>query len=166
MGETTRGRTGKWAKRPGGETTLGERESGRNDSGANGKVGETTRIRYENNISCQTLCSWLLQYMNTVYDVLLSDSMDVNSVRLSHQPFQTHREKRRNKNVTPAYYWCHGLLSFLSEGCKCRRRARFATLKYCCYALTDKINTTSGGCPIGPSLCSVVLEYEPSGNGR
>ena len=44
MGETTQGRTGKWAKRPGGETTRGERESGRNDSGANGKVGETTRI--------------------------------------------------------------------------------------------------------------------------
>ena len=45
MGETTQGRTGKWAKRPGGETIRGERESGRNDSGANGKVGETTRIR-------------------------------------------------------------------------------------------------------------------------
>ena len=44
MGETTQGRTGKWAKRPGGETTQCERESGRNDSGANGKVGETTRI--------------------------------------------------------------------------------------------------------------------------
>ena len=45
VGETTQGRTGKRAKRPGGETTRGERESGRNDSGANGKVGETTRIR-------------------------------------------------------------------------------------------------------------------------
>ena len=45
MGETTQGRTGKWAKRPGGETTRGERESGRNDSGANGKVGEMTPIR-------------------------------------------------------------------------------------------------------------------------
>ena len=44
MSETTQGRTGKWAKRPGGETTRGERESGRNDSGANVKVGETTRI--------------------------------------------------------------------------------------------------------------------------
>ena len=44
MGETTQGRTGKWAKRPGSETTRGERESGRNDSGANGKVSETTRI--------------------------------------------------------------------------------------------------------------------------
>ena len=44
VGETTQGRTGKWAKRPGGETIRGERESGRNDSGANGKVGETTRI--------------------------------------------------------------------------------------------------------------------------
>ena len=29
MGETTQGRTGKWAKQPGGETTRGERESGR-----------------------------------------------------------------------------------------------------------------------------------------
>ena len=44
MGETTQGRTGKWAKRPGGETTRGERENGRNDSGANTKVGEATRI--------------------------------------------------------------------------------------------------------------------------
>ena len=44
VGETTQGRMGKWAKRPGGETTQGERESGRNDSGANRKVGETTRI--------------------------------------------------------------------------------------------------------------------------
>ena len=44
MGETTQGRTWKWAKRPGGETTRGKKESGRNDSGANGKVGETTRI--------------------------------------------------------------------------------------------------------------------------
>ena len=48
MGETTQGRAGKWAKRPGGETTRGERESGRNDSGANGKVGETTRILNDN----------------------------------------------------------------------------------------------------------------------
>ena len=40
MGETTQGRTGKWAKR-----LRGERESGRNDSGANGKVGETTQGR-------------------------------------------------------------------------------------------------------------------------
>ena len=46
MGETTQRQMGKWAKRPGGETTRGECESGRNDSGANGKVGETTRIRY------------------------------------------------------------------------------------------------------------------------
>ena len=44
VGETTQGRTGKWAKRPGGETTRGERECGRNDPGANGKVGETTGI--------------------------------------------------------------------------------------------------------------------------
>ena len=41
VGETTQGRTGKWAKRSG-----GERESGQNDSGANGKVGETTRIQF------------------------------------------------------------------------------------------------------------------------
>ena len=46
MGETTQGRTGNWANRPGGETTRSERESGRNDSGAKGKVGETTRIRF------------------------------------------------------------------------------------------------------------------------
>ena len=46
VGETTQGRTGKRAKRSGVETTRGERESGRNDSGANGKVGETTRIRF------------------------------------------------------------------------------------------------------------------------
>ena len=39
MGETTQGRTGKWATRPGGETTRGDMESGRNDSGVNGKVG-------------------------------------------------------------------------------------------------------------------------------
>ena len=44
-GETTQGRTGKWAKR-----LRGERESGRNDPGAKrlgakGKVGETTRGR-------------------------------------------------------------------------------------------------------------------------
>ena len=45
VGETTQGRTGKWAKRPGVETIRGEMERGRNDSGANGKVGETTRIR-------------------------------------------------------------------------------------------------------------------------
>ena len=51
MGETTQGRTGKWAKRPGGETTRGERESGRNDSGANGKVGETTRIHQKRLLS-------------------------------------------------------------------------------------------------------------------
>ena len=43
-GGTSRGPTGKWAKRPGGEKTRGERESGRNDSGAKGKAGETTRI--------------------------------------------------------------------------------------------------------------------------
>ena len=36
---------GKVGERPGGETTRGERESGRNDSGANVKVGETTQIR-------------------------------------------------------------------------------------------------------------------------
>ena len=46
---------GKWAKRPGGETTRGERESGRNDSGANGKVGETTRI--PNVYAFQSLCT-------------------------------------------------------------------------------------------------------------
>ena len=36
------------AKRLGGETTHGERESGQNDSGANWKVGEMTRIRHYN----------------------------------------------------------------------------------------------------------------------
>ena len=41
----TRGRTEKWAKRFGGETTQGERESGRNYLGANGKVVKTTRIQ-------------------------------------------------------------------------------------------------------------------------
>ena len=43
MGETTEGRTEIWAKPLGGETTRGERGSGRNDSGTNGKVGETTQ---------------------------------------------------------------------------------------------------------------------------
>ena len=33
----TRGQTGKWVKRLGGETTRGEMESGRNDSGRTGK---------------------------------------------------------------------------------------------------------------------------------
>ena len=44
MGETTQGRTGKWAKRLRGETTRGKRESERNNSGSNGKVVEMTRI--------------------------------------------------------------------------------------------------------------------------
>ena len=43
MGETTRG-----------ETTLGERESRGNDSGANGKVGETTRIQGETRVDSQS----------------------------------------------------------------------------------------------------------------
>ena len=56
MGETTQGRTGKLAKRPGGETNRGERESGRNDSGANGKVGETTRILWHRGLLYKLSC--------------------------------------------------------------------------------------------------------------
>ena len=37
---------GKWAKLLGGETTRGERRSGRNDPWTNGKVGETNRISF------------------------------------------------------------------------------------------------------------------------
>ena len=44
-GEQESGRNDSGANGKVGETTRGERESGRNDSGANGKVAETTRIR-------------------------------------------------------------------------------------------------------------------------
>ena len=57
MGEMIQGRTGKWAKRPGDETTRGERESGRNDSGANGKVGETIQIRAHRSMTGRMNCN-------------------------------------------------------------------------------------------------------------
>ena len=89
MGETTQGRTGKWAKRLGGGTTRGERESGRNDSGANGKVGETTRVLLNDT------------YAETELNVLIEDTyykIPVTSIgRATFFIYKT--QGRRFKNV-------------------------------------------------------------------
>ena len=52
VGETTRGER-ESGRNDGGETTQGERESGRKDTGANGKVSEMIRIAVESSgVNC------------------------------------------------------------------------------------------------------------------
>ena len=57
-GRNDSGANGKVGGMTGGETTRGERENGRNYSGANGKVGETTQIRVR---------KWYFTFLDKLY---------------------------------------------------------------------------------------------------
>ena len=98
MGETTQGRTGKWAKRPGGETTRGERESGRNDSGANGKVGETTRILKQGNHT-------RYKYIRLDATLLMPSSRSLSSTHLiTSQSFNLHSRRVTDEFATTPFH--------------------------------------------------------------